>query len=52
MFGVIAVVFAMVGCPEIVKGAACGKKQETLHGAMGEEVKDCGAMRRLRRPEP
>ena len=25
MFGVIAVVFAMVGSPEIVKGAACEK---------------------------
>ena len=34
----------MVGSPEILKGAACGEKQETLHGAMGEEVKDGGAV--------
>ncbi len=44
MSGVITVVFAMVGSCEIIKGAACGEKQETLHGAMGEEVKDGGAI--------
>ena len=39
-----AFVGAMVRLPETFKSVACGEKQKTLHGSMGEEMKNSGAI--------